>query len=147
MGDFAAAFVQLEAAQKKEPEHGQVQYFLALCHTRQGRPQEALPLLHSLSQRDPRWSNYLAWHLLIETHETNGNSQAALDTCRQLVNLSPTLENKCLLAEHLLDAAQNGEARRLLEGALQDHHFAPGPIRRRNRRWAGEARRLLKRMP
>ncbi len=146
MGDHAAALPQLEAAQKKEPEHGQVLYFLALCHARQGRPELALPLLDRLMQRDPRWSNYSAWFLLIEIHDQNQDRQASLDNCRELVKLSPTLQHKCLLAEHLLAAGQKDEARRLLEGALQDHHFAPGPIRRRNRRWAGEARRFLKRV-
>ena len=35
-------------------------------------------------------------------------------------------------------------ARELLERSLRDHEYAPGPIRRRNSRWASEARRLQK---
>jgi len=36
------------------------------------------------------------------------------------------------------------EARALLERARHDHENAPGPVRRRNCRWAREARRLPK---
>ena len=31
-----------------------------------GRPEQALPLLERLTAREPRWSNYRAWHLLVE---------------------------------------------------------------------------------
>jgi hypothetical protein len=80
-------------------------------------------------------------------HTQRQDHAAALTTCRELVKLSPTLENKCHLAELLLDNGQAQEARPLLERALADHEFTPGPIRRRNRRWAKEAHRLLKRVP
>jgi hypothetical protein len=143
--DYAGALPHLEAAQKREAEHGQVLYLLALCHARAGRPQQALPVLEKLIRRDPRWSSYSAWVLLVETHTLNQNKEAALNSCRELVKLSPSLQHKCLLAEHLLSDGGAAEARQLLEGALQDHNFAPGPIRRRNRRWASEARQLLKR--
>jgi hypothetical protein len=143
--DYAGALPQLEAAQKREAEHGQVLYLLALCHTREGRPEQALPFLNNLIRRDPRWSSYTAWVLLVETHTLCRNNEASLSSCRELVKLSPSLQHKCLLAEHLLRDGGAAEARQLLEGALQDHSFAPGPIRRRNRRWASEARQLLKR--
>jgi hypothetical protein len=44
-----------------------------------------------------------------------------------------------LLAERLLDADQPDEARRVLEGALREHQYAPGNIRWRN--CAGPRRR------
>ena len=145
-GDFAGALPPLESAQKKEVHLGHVLYSRALCLSRLGRPAEALPLLDQLLQREPRWSNYRAWHLLIETHQQNKSRSAALDSCRMLVKLAPTLEHKCLLGEFLLQEGQKEEAQRLLQDALRDHQFNPGPIRRRNRRWASAARRLLKRV-
>jgi hypothetical protein len=143
--DYAAAVPHLEAAHKLEPEHGQVLYLLSMCHVRENRPAEAIPLLDRVIRRDPRWSGYAAWVLLAEAHTLNGNKEEAVARCRDLVKLSPSLEHKCRLAEHLLANDGGPEARQLLEGALQDHHFAAGPIRRRNRRWASEARQLLKR--
>jgi hypothetical protein len=141
---FAEAVPHLESALKTEPDHGQILYSLALCHDRLGRPDQALPLLERLLARDPRWSNYVGWHLLIEARGEKGDAAGALEACRELARLAPTLQHHCLLAEHLLHQGQAEEARNLLERSLRDHDFAPGPIRRRNRRWAGEARRLQK---
>jgi hypothetical protein len=141
---FAEAVLPLETALKAEPDHGQILYSLALCHARLGRPDQGLPLLERLLAREPRWSNYIGWHLLIETRGSKGDAAGALEACRELVRLAPTLQHHCLLAEHLLDQGKTDEARDLLERALRDHTFAPGPIRRRNRRWASAARRLQK---
>jgi hypothetical protein len=141
---FNEAVPPLETSLKTEPDHGQILYSLALCHARLGRPDEGLPLLERLLSREPRWSNYIGWYLLVEMRESKGDTKGALDGCRELVRLAPTLHHHCLLASHLLDQGLNDEARNLLERSLRDHTFAPGPIRRRNRRWASEARRLQK---
>jgi hypothetical protein len=142
--EYEEAVPRLESALKSEPDHGQILYSLALCEVRLGRPEQAAAHLERLLARDPRWHNYDAWRLLIEARVDRGDPAGALDACRELVRLQPTLQNQCLLAEHLLAGGQTDEARRLLDRALQDHDFAPVPIRRRNRRWASEARRLQK---
>ena len=139
------ALPHLEAALKAEPDHGQILYCLALCQARLNRPEAAQPLLERLLAREPRWRNYLAWHLLIAVRRQRGDQPGTLASCRELVRLSPILQHQCLLAEHLLDQGQTIEARELLERSLRDHEFTPGPIRRRNSRWASEARSLLKR--
>ena len=147
MEDFPDALRALEAAHKLEPDHGQVLYCVALCHSHLGHPDLALPYLDKLTKKDPRWSNYRAWQLMVDVHTQKHDHAAAMTTCRALVKLSPTLEHKCRLGELLLDNGQAQEVRPLLERALADHEFTPGPIRRRNRRWAKEAHRLLKRVP
>ncbi len=144
--EYAEALPHLEAALKTEPDHGRVLYALALCHTRHGQPQAALPLLEKLVAKDPRWSNYAAWPVLVAARRACGDPKGALEGSRDLVRLSPTLEHQCLLAEHLLDEGLTDDARSLLEKALRDHDFAPGPARRRNRRWARVARQLQKRI-
>jgi hypothetical protein len=142
--EYDEAVGHLEAGLKIEPDHGQLLYSLALCHARRGQPEGAVPLLQRLLDRDPRWSNYVAWHLLIEARTELEDYPGAVADCRELVRLAPTLEHQCLLAEHLLDGRQDREAREVLDRSLQDHTFAPGPIRWRNRRWARRARRLLR---
>jgi hypothetical protein len=142
--DYAGAIPFLEGALKTEPDHAQARYSLALCHARLGQPGQATPHLERLLARDPRWGNYAAWRLLIEARVESGDGASALAACRELVRLEPTLQNHCLLAEHLLAQGQTDEARRLLDGALRDHDYAPGPIRRRNRHWASQARQIQK---
>jgi hypothetical protein len=143
-GHHAEALGHLEAALKMEPEHGKVLFFLARCHKENGQPAQAIPILQSLLAREPRWSNYVGWKLLIDVQTLTGDMPGAVHSCRELARLEGTLENTCRLADHLMKAGQTMEARAVLEKALRDHDFAPAALRRRNRRWAREARRLLR---
>ena len=61
-----------------------------------------------------------------------------------MARLAPTLQHQSLLAQGLLEVGNAAEARELLERSLRDDEYAPGPISRRNSRWASEARRLQK---
>ena len=143
-GANAEAIPLLEAAHKSEPDHNQILFSLALCHDRLNRPDEARPLLERLLARDPRWRNYLGWHLLIAVQGHRRDPAGILAACRELARLAPILQHQCILAGNLLEQGQTIEARELLERSLRDHEYAPGPIRRRNSRWANEARRLQK---
>jgi hypothetical protein len=144
LGQHSEAVPHLEAALQTEPEHGRALFSLASCQRELGRPAEAIPLLERLLRRDQRWGDYEGWRLLIDVQNQTGDHAGALRNCRELVRLSPTLQHRCLLAEYLLDQGETKEAQFLLEQALRDHDYAPGPIRRRNRRWASEARRLCR---
>jgi hypothetical protein len=146
IGQHAEAVPHLEAVLKTEPDHGMALYALATCHHELGRSAEAVPVLEKLLRRDNRWGNYAGWRLLIEAQSDAGDRAGALQSCRELARLAPTLQNQCVLAEHLLDDGQNIEARMLLEQALRDHDYAPYHVRRRNGRWAAEAKRLIKRV-
>lgn len=101
--------------------------------------------MEKVLERDRYWSNYAAWYLLIEAKGGAGDAEGVLASCRELARVSPTLRHQCLLAEHLIGQGQPAKAGEVLEKALQEYHYAPGDVRRRNRRWAGEAKRLLKR--
>ncbi len=142
--EYAEALPHLESALTREPDHAQVLYCQAVCHVEMGQAQKAIPFLERIVARDRLWSDYAAWRLLIEARSATGDPEGALRACRDLVKLAPNLRHRCLLAEHLLAQGQKQEARMLLDQGLQDQQFAPGPIRRRNRRWASQARRLLK---
>jgi hypothetical protein len=144
--EFAEAIPYLNAALKQEPDHPTALYNLALCQKEEGHLDQALPTLKKLLARDSRYANYTGWHLFIETLELHGDPASALEQCRELARIAPTLQHQCLLAEHLVDAGQPEEAQSLLDRSLQDHSFAPGPIRRRNRAWANQASRLQKRI-
>ncbi|MBL8799835.1 MAG: tetratricopeptide repeat protein [Planctomycetia bacterium] len=136
------AIPYLESARRREPDHCQVLYWLALCRTEQGHPDEALPLLDRILEREPRWSDYAAWRLLIAARAQHGDGLGALAACRELVRLAPTLQYHCLLAERLLVENMAGEAHAVLAQALESYRYSPPPIRRRHRRWFREARRL-----
>jgi hypothetical protein len=145
ISQHAEAVPHLEAVLKTEPDHCMALYSLAVCHHELGRPAEAKPVLEKLLRQDNRWGNYVGWRLLVAAQDETGDRTGALLSCRELARLAPTLQNNCLLAEHLLDEGQTMEAQMLLEQALRDYDYAPGHVRRRSSRWAAEARRLFKR--
>ena len=145
-GAHAEAIPILEAAHKVEPEHGSVLYALAQCHARQNQFDQAAAFLERIIKRDPRWSDHDAWRLLIETQLDAGHHEAALEKARELVRFAPTLRHKCILAEILIDQSYKGEARALLDQALEDHAYTPAALRRHNRAWARQAGKLLKRV-
>jgi hypothetical protein len=49
-----------------------------------------------------------------------------------------------MLAERLLELGDKGEARKVVEQGLDDYRFTAGPGRRRDHRWVGRAKQLLK---
>jgi hypothetical protein len=145
-GIFAEALPFLEAAYQVEPEHGSVLFGLAKCHLHEGTYPQAASFLERIIKREPRWSDYEAWRLLIETKLDAGQDDEALNTARELVKISPSLRNRCLLGELLIDQSYKGEARALLQQAIDDHTFTPVTLRRHNRVWARKAGRLLKKL-
>jgi hypothetical protein len=109
------------------------------------KPETAIESLKKIVARDRSWSNWRAWHLLIECQLQIGDRAAALASAQELVKYSPTLHHRCLLAEQLIDQGQRDEAWDLLERGLADYSYCPGPLRRQDRPWAGVAKKLMKR--
>jgi hypothetical protein len=139
----ADALPHLEAVLAHEPEHCQALYAKARCFRAQGHPAEAVPVLQKLIKRQSAWGNYQAWHTLVDVREEAGDPAGATESCRELLRVSPTLQHKCLLAEHLRSDGQAAEARQLLEKALVDYHYQ-GRRTWTNRRWAWRAKQMLK---
>jgi hypothetical protein len=142
-GSPGEAIPLLEAVLAIEPDYCAVLHALAGCRLATNDPEQAVLPLEKLLHRDPCWGNYRAWRTLIDVHLARGQAAEALAACREFVKRLPTLENKCLLAEHLLNNERPSEAVQLLEEALEDHHYAPWGARWHNRRWARDARWLL----
>jgi hypothetical protein len=142
-GKHEDAVVHLEAILQVEPGYCQALHALAECRLATGEPTHAVHALDKLIQRDRRWGHYRAWRTLIAAHRARREPGDALQACRELEKLLPTLENKCILAEHLIDNGHKTEAIELLDQTLEDHHFASWGKRLREWRWARTARQLL----
>ncbi len=87
-GEHAEAVPFLEAAHKVEPEHGSVLFALAQCYVQRNQLAHAAAFLERIIKRDPRWSDYDAWRLLIEIHEDAGHHEEALEKARELVKFA-----------------------------------------------------------
>jgi len=142
-GKHIEAIPLLEAVLAVEPDYAPALHALAECHLASDNPEQAVAPLEKLLRRDPCWADYRAWRTLLEVHRARGKPSDALATCREFVKRLPTLENKCRLAEHLLDNGLASEAAQLLDDALEEQQFAPWSARWRNWRWNRKANRLL----
>jgi hypothetical protein len=143
IGQPGDALPHLEVVLTHEPEHCQALYAKARCFRAQGHPAEAVPVLQKLIKRQSGWGNYQAWHTLVEVRGEAADPAGATESCRELLRVSPTLQHKCLLAEHLRADGQPAEARQLLEKALADYQFQSRHTWT-NRRWAWRAKQMLK---
>jgi hypothetical protein len=143
---YAEAVPYLEAMLVREPEHCPALFLLATCRRGQGHPGQAIPLLQKLLARQLGWSNYRALRMLIDVQREAGDITGAVANCRTLAQAAPTLENRCLLAEYLVNAGDASGARKVLEQGLEDYQYLSGPSRRRDRRFVGTARKRLKQL-
>lgn len=143
-GAFGEAVPHLDSVLKREPDHCRCLFLLAQAYRGQGRPAQAVPLLKRLVAAQANWGDYKAWRALIEASAESGDPAGAVAACRDLARLQPSLENKCLLADHLLESGQRIEAVMVLRDGLEEYQFATGQTRRRDGRWVSRARQLLK---
>ena len=139
----ADAIPLLEEVVAADPILCQAMYDLAVCHFACKEPKLAIAFLKKLHARDYRWSNYRGWPTLIDAHVACDEPVEALNACRELTKMVPTLEHKCLLAEHLIENKLHAEAVELLDHALEDHSYTPWGKRWKNWNWARQAQKLL----
>jgi hypothetical protein len=144
LGRYEEAIAPLELVRKQDADFAPGSFNLARCHYELGRSAEAEPLLARVVVKDPRWEDYKAWRFLLMVQEDLKQDDNALETARQLVKTSPRMEHKVLLAGQLARLNHDGEARLVLENAIQEQQFVTGPVRRVNRKWVKEAKRLLR---
>jgi hypothetical protein len=143
-GGFEEAAPHLDAVLAREPEHNRAQFLLAQARRGLGKPADAVPLLRSVVKRQPGWCEYAAWYLLIDCCRESNDRPGAVAACRELARMLPGLEHACLFGEELLAAGEPVEARKVVEQALGEYQYSSGPSRRRDRRFVGRAKQLLK---
>jgi hypothetical protein len=143
-GQYAEALPHLQAVLQREPDHCLFLFLLAFTQRSLGQPEQARAPLEKLIARHPGWKDYKGWHQLVAVCQESGDQPGALDRCRELARIAPTLENKCLLASLLNKVGEPLEARKVVEQGLIDYRYLTGVSRRRDRRWVSKAKQLLR---
>jgi hypothetical protein len=119
-------------------------YGLARCEIERGRNEQALPILEKLVTVDMAHSDYSACEDLAATQWACDQPEAAIQTLRELARKSQRFTHKTTLAQYLSLTDQGAEAREVLTAALEDHANSPAYLKRTERRWAKQARALLR---
>jgi hypothetical protein len=122
-----------EQALGRDPGYLRAHYGLAICRSEAGQPASALPHWQAVVDADRNYEDHRAWLGLIRDLRALGRGDEALLELEKLVAASPQLAHVVEHCSALADAGRAGEARSLLEQALEDHEHAPRHVRRASR--------------
>jgi hypothetical protein len=108
-------------------------YGLAACQSAAGEHASALEQWRVVVDANRSYEEHSAWLGLIADLRALGRTEEALLELEKLVSASPQLQHVVEQCSALADAGRAGEARELLERALEDHEHAPRHVRRSSR--------------
>ncbi len=119
-------------------------YGLALARIALREYEEAIPRLRELIELDPSFRDYAAYSDLADALAQIGRLKEAHELLEGLVTKSPRLGHRVLYAHYLLAGDRRDEAREELEAGLHEYRHAPKYVKRKNRAWAGRAKKMLR---
>ena len=142
-GAYAESLTHFEALLETRPADADALYGRGVCQLELGNAAAATLTFEKLIELAPSYREYAAWAELADALERQGRRTEALEQLRALVRHAPHLPHQILLAQQLLRLGSKPEAVALLERALREHAAAPRYVRRENRVFARQAKRLL----
>jgi tetratricopeptide (TPR) repeat protein len=140
---FDQAAACYRAALEREPEDEDSQAHFGQALLRLGKPQEALPLLQRVCQRNPKHDYGYTLMALAECFSNLGESAKSMETWQQVAENYSYARARVALAECYLAARQPQLAKAKLQEAVADDVHAPDFERRHERFWIKRARKLL----
>ena len=143
-GKLAKAEASYRAAFERDGEDPDIRAHLGQCLLRLGRPAEARPLLEGVVSQNPRHDYTHTLMALAETYTALGDTDAALDGWRQVLEQNSYARARVQYAELLRTQGETEEARQVLREVVSDEAHLPAFQRRRERVWVRRAKRLLR---
>ena len=120
---------------------------LGNCLARQGKTQEALPLLESVCAKNPKHDYGYTLMTLAETQSAVGQIDSALATWRQVLSLYGYPRARVQFADLLIKKKEYAEARKVLEEVMHDAPYATKFERKREAVWFNRAKAALRSIP
>jgi hypothetical protein len=142
-GKLAKAEASYRAALDRDSEDPDIRAHLGQCLLRLGRPAEARPLLEAVVARDPRHDYAHTLMALAETLAALGDTDAALQRWKQVLEQNSYARARVQFAELLRARGETEEARHVLREVISDEAHLPAFQRKRERVWVRRAKRLL----
>jgi tetratricopeptide (TPR) repeat protein len=154
LGDIYFSQGKLDQAEKsyrdayeRDPKDEDIRAHLGNCLARQGKIQEALPLLESVGAQNPKHDYGYTLMTLAETQALAGQKDRAVATWQQVLSLYSYSRARVQYAQLLSERGEPVQARKLLEEVLSDEPFEPTFQRKREQVWLRRARSLLGSLP
>jgi hypothetical protein len=140
---FEKAAACYHAALEREPEDEDAQARLGQTLLRLGKPDEALPLLQRVCERNPKHDYGYSLMALADCFSALGNAMQTMQVWQRVVENYSYARARVALAECYLASGQPELARAKLQEVVADDVHAPAFERRHERIWIRRARRLL----
>jgi len=144
---FDLAEQSYRAAYERDPQDVDIRAHLGSCLVRRGRPAEALPLLQAVAAQNPRHDYGYTLMTYAEAQMAAGQSDAALETWKQVLSLYSYSRAKVQYAQLLAERKSYPEARELLRSVIEDEPYEPTFQRKREKVWLSRAKSLLRSLP
>ena len=144
---YAEAEANYRIAIKKDPKLRDSRARLGYCLTALGKPQEAWPFMESvIAERRDHDHEHLLWEAA-RCRRALGDLKGARELYEEYLTRHSYFESQVELAEVCVGLGDRDEAERLCREVISDLKLSPPYVRRRQGKYAGRARRLLRRLP
>ncbi|NOY93253.1 MAG: tetratricopeptide repeat protein [Deltaproteobacteria bacterium] len=141
-GEFPEAVNVFAQVLEREPTDNAALYGYARCCAEVGDEEQAIEALEHLFAMDSTCLDYEPAYLLAELLAKGGQAPEAIAHLETLTRSVHRLGPRVELASYLVDAGRGGDARKVLDSALEIYESSPRAIRRKDSGAARRARRL-----
>jgi len=132
------------AAMERDPQDIDTRAHFGQCLLRQGKPQDARPLLEGVVAENPKHDYGHSLMALAEIQSALGEVDTAISTWQRVTDSHSYPRARVQLAQLYLSKGQRDLARAELREVLDDDPHAPAFQRRRDRFWIKRARQLAR---
>jgi hypothetical protein len=128
----------------RDPSNRHALHGAGCCLLGLGKPEAACEPLQKLLEADNSWADYGAALDYADALWQSGRHDDTIELLRGLVAASSRINHRVALAHYLIQADRQGPARDVLDQALRDYEHSPTFVKRRDRKWADRAEKMLR---
>ncbi|MGB5815431.1 MAG: tetratricopeptide repeat protein [Thermoanaerobaculia bacterium] len=127
-----------------QPRERDALFGLGLCKIGLNELADAVPIFEQLIESDRTFNDFEPWILLSRSLWGLERRPEVLELLHQLVKTSPRTRHAVTLAHFQLEAGNSREAFATLRQALEHYEHAPKFVKRNDRPWARQAKKMIK---
>jgi len=146
-GKLDLAETSYRAAYERDPKDEDIRAHLGNCLARRNKAQEALPLLESVCATNPKHDYGYTLMALAEAQGATGQIDRAIATWQQVLSMYAYSRARVQYAELLIQKKEYPEARKQLQGVIDDFPYTPKFQQKKEKVWLLRADALMGKIP
>lgn len=135
------------AAYERDDKDEDIRAHYGGCLARLGKTQEALPLLESVAATNPKHDYGFTLMALAEAQAAAGQIDLAIATWKQVLGMYSYSRARVQYADLLIKKQDYAEAKKLLQGVIDDFPYTPKFQQKDERVWLQKAEASMGRIP